>query len=97
MPLNEGRVGRSALGCTYVLDRAFVDYSSRLLYSDVHKSVGNLQRTWVVVVTKDGVSSLPVTGQNYSSIEAITDSSIDEKGIMGTQWWRHRASWIREE
>jgi hypothetical protein len=51
----------------------------------------------VVVVTKDGVSSLPVTGQNYSSIEAITDSSIDEKGIMGTQWWRHRASWIREE
>jgi hypothetical protein len=51
----------------------------------------------VVAVTKDAVSSLRVTGQNYSSIEAITHSSIDEKGVMGTQWSRHRARWIREE
>jgi hypothetical protein len=51
----------------------------------------------MVVVTKDAVSSLRVTGQNYSSIEAITHSSIDEKGMMGTQWSRHRARWIREE
>jgi hypothetical protein len=82
MRLNEGRAGRSALGCTYLLDRAVVDYSSRLLYSDVHKSVGNLQCMWVVVVTKDAVSSLRVKGQNYSSIEVITHfiSSIDEKG-----------------
>ena len=49
---------------------------------------------WVVVVTKDAVSSLRVTGYNYSSIEAITHfiSSIDEKEMMGTQWSRHRAS-----
>jgi len=90
MRLNEGRAGRSALGCTYVLDRAVVDYSSRCC-TDVHKSVGNLQCTWVVVVTKDAVSSPRVTAQNYSSIEAITHSSIDEKGMMGTQWSRHRA------
>jgi hypothetical protein len=52
----------------------------------------------VAVVTKDAVSSLRVTGHNYSSIEAITNfiSSIDEKG-MGTQWSRHTARWIREE
>jgi hypothetical protein len=33
----------------------------------------------------------------HSFIEAITHSSIDEKGTMGTQWSRHMARWRREE
>jgi hypothetical protein len=63
--------------------------------------LGTCNCTWVVVVTKDAVSSLRVTSQNHSScntsIEAITHSSIDEKGTMVTQWSRHRARWRREE
>jgi hypothetical protein len=55
--------------------------------------LGTCNCTWVVVVMEhDGVDR-PV----HSFIEAITHSSIDEKGTMGTQWSRHMARWRREE
>jgi len=46
----------------------------------------------MAVSSHDGVDR-PI----HSFIEAITHSSIDEKGTMGTQWSRHRVRWRREE